>query len=149
MDNSIFVGFSETPLLADKAIDFVQSNAHGATNLFIGKVRDFNMGKAVIGVSYEAYTPLGLVILKEICCEAKHRFGENLRCYVEHYTGRLCVGEMSVVIAVSAIHRAESFQACHYLIEELKHRAPIWKKEHYIDHSSEWVQGHALCQHHR
>lgn len=147
MDNNIYVGFSEIQLSVNKAIDFVQSNSHGAANVFIGKVRDFNLGKSVIGVSYEAYVPLGLVIFNEICEEAKQKFGKDICCYIEHFRGRLNVGEISVVIAVSSVHRAESFSATSYLIEELKHRAPIWKQEHYVNESSEWVQGHALCQH--
>lgn len=146
MQADIYTGFAETALLVDRAVDFVQSKQHGASNLFIGRVRNFNLGKIVIGVSYDAYVPLALKVFNESCREAKIKFGEDLRCYIQHFKGRLNVGELSVVIAVSTRHREESFAACRYLIEALKHRAPIWKQEHYINGDSEWVQGHALCQ---
>ena len=63
---------------------------------------------------------------------------------MSHYKGQLDVGGMSVIIAVSSVHRAESFDACRYLIEELKKRAPVWKQEHYQHGSSEWLPGHSL-----
>lgn len=66
------------------------------------------------------------------------------RYYVAHYKGELPVGGISVIIAVSAPHRAETFEACRYVIEELKLRAPVWKQEHYTDGKSDWLPGHSL-----
>lgn len=120
---------------------------HGAQNYFFGSVRDFNMGKNVVAVSYDAYIPLGEKVLREIAYEAQDRWGLDLRICVVHRVGTLAVGEMSVGIGVSSPHRDESYQASRYIIEQIKIRAPIWKKEHYEDGETEWLKGHALCQH--
>lgn len=145
---NIFVGISEQPLSIQKAADFVNAPENGAMDMFVGKVRNHNLGKAVNGVSYDAFAPLACNVFQEICKEATAKFDNRLRCYVEHYHGHLYIGGISVVIAVGSPHRDESFKACRYIIEELKKRAPIWKQEHYVDGDSEWVQGHALCGHH-
>ena len=121
---------------------------NGALNMFVGKVRNHNMGKAVNAVSYDVFAPLVCNVFQELCAEAKAQFGERLRLYVEHYKGKLEIGGISVIIAVGSPHRDESFKACRYLIEQLKIRAPVWKQEHYVDGDSEWVKGHALCGHH-
>lgn len=121
---------------------------HGAQNYFFGSVRDFNLGKKVVAVSYDAYIPLGEKVLREISREAQQKWGEDLRICVVHRVGQLGVGEMSVGIGVSSPHRDESYQASRYIIEQIKIRAPIWKKEHYEDGETEWLKGHALCQHH-
>lgn len=129
------------------AITFVAGPTQGAADFFIGTVRDLNLGRAVTGVSYDVFEELGLNVFKALAIEARQRWGEALHIYIEHYKGRLDVGGISILISVSSPHRDESFKACRYLLEEIKHRAPIWKQEHYIDGNSEWVQGHALCSH--
>ncbi|MEK6746164.1 MAG: molybdenum cofactor biosynthesis protein MoaE [Pseudomonadota bacterium] len=148
MTESIYTGISEEPLSIQKAADFVDVAENGALNMFIGKVRNHNMGKAVNAVSYDVFAPLACNVFHELCAEAKAQFGERLRLYIEHYKGRLTIGGISVIIAVGSPHRDESFKACRYLIEQLKIRAPVWKQEHYVDGDSEWVKGHALCGHH-
>ena len=148
MTQSIYTGISEETLSIQKAADFVDAAENGALNMFIGKVRNHNMGKAVNAVSYDVFAPLACNVFQEICAEATAQFGERLRLYIEHYKGKLEVGGISVIIAVGSPHRDESFQACRYLIEQLKIRAPIWKQEHYVDGVSEWVKGHTLCGHH-
>ncbi|MBL0319747.1 MAG: molybdenum cofactor biosynthesis protein MoaE [Alphaproteobacteria bacterium] len=148
MTQSIYTGISEETLSIQKAADFVDAAENGALNMFIGKVRNHNMGKAVNAVSYDVFAPLACNVFQEICAEATAQFGERLRLYIEHYKGKLEIGGISVIIAVGSPHRDESFQACRYLIEQLKIRAPIWKQEHYVDGVSEWVKGHTLCGHH-
>ena len=74
-------------------------------------------------------------------------FTPNAHIFVEHAARYLLVGELSIIIAVSTPHRDEAFLMCRYIIEQIKHRSPIWKQEHYIDGMSQWVQGHSLCQH--
>ena len=83
----------------------------------------------------------------EICREADHQWNDGLRFCLLHFKGRLDVGGVSVIAGVSAPHREEAFQACRYLVEQMKHRAPIWKMEHYVDGDTDWVKGHALCAH--
>lgn len=148
MTQSIYTGISEETLSIQKAADFVDAAENGALNMFVGKVRNHNMGKAVNAVSYDVFTPLACNVFQEICAEAKTQFGDRLRLYIEHYKGKLEIGGISVIIAVGSPHRDESFKACRYLIEQLKIRAPIWKQEHYVDGDSDWVKGHTLCGHH-
>jgi molybdopterin synthase catalytic subunit len=120
---------------------------HGAQLLFHGVVRNSNHGRTVRAVSYDAFIPLAERCFHEICQEATERWGETLQVVLIHRVGRLEVGDTSVSIAIGLPHRDEAYQASRYVIEELKKRAPIWKKEHYIDGESEWLQGHALCAH--
>lgn len=148
MTQPIYTGISEEILSIEKAADFVDAAENGALNMFVGKVRNHNMGKAVNAVSYDVFAPLACKVFQEICAEATAQFGDRLRLYIEHYKGKLEIGGISVIIAVGSPHRDESFQACRYLIEQLKIRAPIWKQEHYVDGDSEWVKGHTLCGHH-
>ena len=148
MTQPIYTGISEEILSIEKAAAFVDAAENGALNMFIGKVRNHNMGKAVNAVSYDVFAPLACKVFQEICAEATAQFGDRLRLYIEHYKGKLEIGGISVIIAVGSPHRDESCQACRYLIEQLKIRAPIWKQEHYVDGDSEWVKGHTLCGHH-
>ena len=147
MTDSIYTGVSEETLSIEKAVDFVDAAENGALNMFVGKVRNHNMGKEVNAVSYDVFAPLACAVFQELCTEAHAQFGERLRFYIEHYKGKLEIGGISVIIAVGSPHRDESFKACRYLIEQLKIRAPVWKQEHYVDGDSEWVKGHVLCGH--
>ena len=144
----IFVSIETSALDPKTAMDFIADPGHGAMDIFVGMVRDHNLGKKVRGVSYDVFEPLALQILRDLCQLAQNRFGSELNIYLAHFKGRLDISGISVIIAVSSPHRDESFQACRYLIEELKQQAPIWKQEHYVDGDSEWVKGHALCAHH-
>ncbi len=147
MADSIYAGISQEMLCLQKAADFVDAAENGALTMFIGRVRNHNMGKSVNAVSYDVFAPLACNVFHTLCAEARAQFGEHLRLYVEHYKGTLTIGGISVIIAAGSPHRDESFKACRYLIEQLKIRAPIWKQEHYADGDSEWVRGHALCGH--
>ncbi|MCC7441564.1 MAG: molybdenum cofactor biosynthesis protein MoaE [Bdellovibrionales bacterium] len=140
---------SEAPIDLARFVSGLGAPGHGAQNLFFGAVRETNHGKRVLAVSYDAFAPLAEATLRDICGEAAGRWGEDLRFRVLHRTGRLGVGELSVAIGVSSRHREESYQASRYVIEELKKRAPIWKKEHYEGGETEWLKGHALCQGHQ
>lgn len=120
---------------------------HGAKLVFTGVVRSSNHGREVIAVEYDIFKPLFESVLEQIKQEARAQWGGDLEIAIEHYSGRLKPGETSVVIAVSSKHRDESYQASRYVIEQIKQRAPIWKKEFYSDGETEWLEGHALCQH--
>jgi molybdopterin synthase catalytic subunit len=147
MDERIHVDISEKPLSVAEACAFVADPAHGAVDIFMGAVRNRNLGRDVVGVSYDVHAPLARTTLRAIAEDVRARWHGQLKIYITHFKGRLDVGGVSVIIAVSSPHRDEAFRACRAVIEELKHRAPIWKQEHYTDGDSEWVQGHALCQH--
>lgn len=112
----------------------------GAVVLFTGIVRNHNEGRSVSGVAYEAYRSMAERVLREIAQEAVARLGTD-RLAVVHRVGELRVGEVSVAIAASSAHRAEAFDACRYVIEEIKARLPVWKKERYVEGDARWVPG--------
>jgi molybdopterin synthase catalytic subunit len=113
--------------------------ADGAVCLFVGVVRSENAGRPVLRLEYEAYEEMALPLLEEIAAEAG-RLHPVTRVRLVHRLGTLAVGDTSVVIAVSAPHRAEAFAACRFVIDALKSQVPIWKKEHYAD-GSVWLEG--------
>ena len=112
----------------------------GAVILFLGVVRNHADGKAVEGIHYDAYVEMAGGVLEEIASEALDRLGPG-RVAVEHRVGSLDVGETSVAIAVSSPHRAEAYDASRYVIEEIKKRLPVWKKERYAGGDEVWVGG--------
>src|SRR6202022_3269746 len=110
----------------------------GGYTSFEGWVRNHHEGRAVRHLEYEAFEPLAIKEGERIVAEAITRFGiEHAACV--HRIGDLAIGEMAVWVGVSARHRAEAFAACRYIIDEVKHRVPIWKKEHYKNGDSGWV----------
>ena len=123
---------------ADALLAAVASPAHGASTLFLGVVRDHNDGRAVDGIEYMAYESMAERELGRIVTEAEARF-PGVHVTVEHRLGLLAIGDASVGIAVSHAHRAPALDAQRYVIEELKRRVPIWKREHYADGSRDWV----------
>ena len=115
----------------------------GALATFLGAVRESNLGRPVTGIDYAAYAPMALAELQRIADEAAERW-PGARVAVAHRLGTLAVGELSVAIAVSHPHRAPAFEACRHVIEELKRRVPIWKREHYADGTRAWVDPRAV-----
>jgi molybdopterin synthase catalytic subunit len=130
--------FSDTPIDADACRDALRDAASGGYASFEGWVRDHNDGKRVRRLEYEAFAALAVREGERIVAEAIERFGVR-RAACVHRIGDLGVGEMAVWVGVSSAHRAEAFAACRYIIDEVKHRVPIWKKEHYVDGDSGWV----------
>jgi molybdopterin synthase catalytic subunit len=113
----------------------------GAALLFVGTVRDHNDGRPVVGVRYEAYVEMADRVLGQIAAEAAELLGTD-HVAVVHRVGELAIGEASVAIAVSSPHRAEAFDACRFVIEEIKRRVPVWKEERYAgDASPRWLAG--------
>lgn len=128
------------PLDADALLREAVSPADGAALLFWGVVREENDGRPVSSLEYEAYAPMAEAELRRIAGEARERWGTG-EIVVVHRIGRLEVGEASVAIVVAAPHRAEAYEASRYVIEELKRRVPVWKREGYVDGEREWVPG--------
>ncbi len=108
---------------------------------FEGKVRDRNDGQAVQRLEYEAFAPMAEAEGEKILCEAKSIFG-LLEAKASHRVGLLEIGETAVWIGVASPHRESAFKACAYVIDEIKKRVPIWKKEHYVNGASEWIGCH-------
>ena len=109
---------------------------------FEGWVRDHNEGRRVLRLEYEAFAPLAVSEGERIIEEARRRYGVE-RALCVHRVGALDIGGVAVWVGVAAAHRGEAFDACRYIIDEVKHRAPIWKKEYYQDGDSGWVN----CEH--
>jgi molybdopterin synthase catalytic subunit len=116
----------------------LENPACGACVTFEGLIRNHNEGRAVSRLEYEAYGALAVKEGEAIAREARARFRiEEAACV--HRTGLLEIGEMAVWVGVSSAHRGEAFKACAYIIDTVKQRVPIWKREHYADGSAEWV----------
>lgn len=130
-----------TPDVLDtaEAVAAVESPRAGAINVFLGVVRDNNLGRQVQYLKYDAYPSMAEKVMGELAEEAKARFGLE-DCAVLHRTGRLEIGEASLLIAVSCGHRAASFEAGHWLVNEIKKKVPVWKKEVW-ENGEAWVEG--------
>jgi molybdopterin synthase catalytic subunit len=116
----------------------VQDTTNGATVVFLGQVREVNDGRAVTGIEYSAYGEMAERELAAIVSECASTFG-IAHVAVEHRLGTLALGEASIAIVVAHPHRAAAYEASRFVIEEVKRRLPIWKREGYVDGSSEWV----------
>ena len=136
------VAVVERPLNLAALVDEVSQPGAGAIATFIGVVRDANDGRAVTGIDYSAYRPMAASELESIVTVATGKV-DGLQVAVEHRVGTLEVGDASVIIAASHAHRAEALAAVQFVIEELKRRVPIWKREHYADGTREWVHAAA------
>ncbi len=134
--------FSAAPIEASGLAGPLASPEAGGFASFEGRVRNRNEGRTVTALEYEAFEALAVAEGESIVAEAARRHGATLaRCV--HRTGRLGVGDVAVWVGASAPHRAEAFAACREIIDAVKHRLPIWKKEHYADGDSGWVN----CEH--
>ena len=108
----------------------------GALVCFEGRVRNHHQGRAVRGLDYEAHESLALDEGEAVVAEAKQRFGVSAACV--HRLGTLELGEIAVWVGVAGGHRQEAFSACRWIIDEIKSRVPIWKREHYVEGEAIW-----------
>jgi molybdopterin synthase catalytic subunit len=109
----------------------------GAVVLFSGEVRNSNKGQAVSFLEYEAYAPLATRLIEEILTEAREKWRLHI-AIAQHRTGNVTVGDTAVIVITASAHRSEAYAANRYIIDRIKHEAPIWKCEHYADGSQEW-----------
>ncbi|MFN8353141.1 MAG: molybdenum cofactor biosynthesis protein MoaE [Spirosomataceae bacterium] len=135
------IQISEHSIDIQSVIDAAQSERAGAVDVFIGTVRNHNNAKAVVRLEYETYDTMAIKKMAELADEARQRWSIEKIAMV-HRKGVLTIGDVAVVVAVSTPHRAESFEACKWLIDTLKQVVPIWKKEIY-DNGEEWLEAHA------
>lgn len=133
------VAITFAPLSLEQVYGLADDSANGAIVVMSGMVRDNTEGRSVVALEYQAYEPMALVVFKQIAAQMRQRWSEITRIVIHHRTGKLVVGEISVLVAVGSPHRGEAFAACQYAIDTLKHNAPIWKKEHWQDGSTSWV----------
>ena len=137
---SVRATITRDPIDPARILDGFGTAADGAVLLFLGTVRDHNVGSAVDGLTYESYEAMAERELGAIAAEAAERARTD-RVAVVHRVGELAVGDVSVAIAVASPHRAEAYDASRHVIEEIKKRLPVWKREHYADADSRWVEG--------
>ena len=130
---------SSAPLDAAQVTEAVSGPDRGAVVTFIGNVRDHNAGRHVRHLEYEAFEPLAMKSFEQIAGEAADRW-PSVALAIHHRTGRLEIGESSVVIAAASPHRADAFAASRYAIERIKQIAPIWKHEHF-EGGDVWIEG--------
>jgi molybdopterin synthase catalytic subunit len=128
------------PLSVDEALAAVADDGSGGTCVFVGTVRDHSNAGDVTGLRYEAWDELAKERLHEIAGELFERWPIR-KVAILHRTGDLAVGEVSVVIACSAPHRGDAFEACRHGIERLKEDVPIWKREALVSGDAHWVMG--------
>ena len=123
----------------NRIVEAVRRDDAGAVTLFYGIVRNENIGRRVLYLEYDAYPEMATKVMREIAAEIRERFAiAEIAC--QHRTGRLEIGETSLLVAVSSAHRAEAFEACHAYVDELKARVPIWKKE-VFEGGEGWIEG--------
>lgn len=134
------------PLSLSEVYAQADNAGNGAVVVMSGTVRNQTEGKPVVSLEYQAYEPMALRVFYQIAADIRHEWNQTNRVVIHHRVGRLQIGEISVLVAVGCPHRSEAFAACRYAIDTLKHNAPIWKKEHWLDGSSNWVSI-AECEH--
>ena len=142
--HTALVKIEEEEISSKKAKEFIFSEKNGAETIFIGRVRNENNNKKVIAVTYDVHEQAVIKSFHLICNEAKNQFDKGAKIFLEHAKGYVPVGGVSILIAVSSGHRDEAFKICRYILEEIKHQSPIWKKEHYVEGKEEWLPGHSL-----
>jgi molybdopterin synthase catalytic subunit len=120
-------------------VDADEPGRHGAVATFIGLVRGNNLGRRVLFLEYEAYEPLALRGFERIAAEVQEAW-PGVRLAVHHRTGRIELGDASIVIAAASAHRGDAFAACRYTIERVKQIVPIWKHEHF-EGGDVWLEG--------
>jgi molybdopterin synthase catalytic subunit len=135
-----YAAVTHEPIDAARLLRDSVSDQDGAALLFWGVVRNHNDGRAVSHLEYHAYAEMAERTMRRIGEEAIERFGVG-GVRVVHRVGKLAIGEASVAIAVASPHRAQAYDASRYVIEELKQRVPIWKREGYVEGESQWVPG--------
>ena len=127
------------PLHPQPLIDHVRKDESGAVAVFLGVVRDNSRGRRVLHLEYDAYPEMATSVMRGIAEDAMERWPLT-DVAIQHRTGRLEIGETSLLIAVSSSHRAEAFAACHHLVDRFKESVPIWKKEVW-EGGEVWIEG--------
>lgn len=131
------VDLRETPLEVAEVLAALDDDASGGLTLFVGRVRDHDGGKGVVGLDYSAH-PTAITRLREVCEQVADRHRVQGVAAV-HRTGALAIGDIAVVVATTAAHRGDAFAASRDLIDTLKAEVPIWKHQRFTDGSDEWV----------
>ena len=137
---------SSTPIDRAALLSKLEDVSAGACVTFEGWVRDLNDGNEVKSLEYEGYELMAVKEGAKVIEDAREKFDIATACCV-HRVGHLQLGDMAVWVGVTAGHRGAAFDACRYIIDEIKHRLPIWKKEHYVSGDSGWINCEVTASH--
>ena len=133
-------------ILTSNAEKFIKDSKFGASIYFLGTVRNINDNKTVTGITYDSHDEMVIKSFEEIYNEADQKLDiKEKAVFIEHAKGYLNLGEISIIIAVACKHRDQAYVLSRYIIEEIKKRSPIWKKEHYENDESEWLKGNPIA----
>ena len=140
------VDSKKNKILTSNAEKFIKDSKFGASIYFLGTVRNINDNKSVTGITYDSHDEMVIKSFKEIYNEADQKLDiKDKAVFIEHAKGYLELGEISIIIAVACKHRDQAYVLSRYIIEEIKKRSPIWKKEHYENEESEWLKGNPIA----
>ena len=132
-------------ILISNAEKFIKDSKFGSSIYFLGTVRNSNDNKTVTGITYDSHDEMVIKSFKEIYKEADQKLDiKDKAVFIEHAKGYLNLGDVSILIAVAGKHRDQAYVLSRYIIEEIKKRSPIWKKEHYENNDSEWLKGNPI-----
>ena len=132
-------------ILTSNAEKFIKNSKFGASIYFLGTVRNINDNKTVTGITYDSHDEMVIKSFEEIYNEADRKLDiKDMAVFIEHAKGYLNLGDVSIIIAVACKHRDQAYVLSRYIIEEIKKRSPIWKKEHYENEESEWLKGNPI-----
>ena len=132
-------------ILISSAEKFINNLKFGASIYFVGTVRNINNNKNVNGITYDIHNEMTIKSFEEIYNEADQKLNiKDKAVFIEHAKGRLNLGEISIISAVGWKHRDQAYVLSRYIIEEIKKRSPIWKKEHYKNEDSAWLKGNPI-----
>ena len=132
-------------ILISNAEKFIKDSKFGASIYFLGTVRNINDNKTVTGITYDSHDEMVIKSFEEIYNEADQKLDiKDKAVFIEHAKGYLNLGDVSILIAVAGKHRDQAYVLSRYIIEEIKKRSPIWKKEHYEKEDSEWLKGNPI-----
>ena len=145
MLHSKIIDSNKNKILISKADEFIKSFSFGASIYFLGTVRNINQNKKVTGITYDVHDEMVLKSFNEIYNEANQKLGiEEKAVFIEHIKGYVGLGEISIIIAIACAHRDQAYVLSRFIIEEIKKRSPIWKKEHYENDDSSWLKGNPI-----
>ncbi len=141
------INSKDNKLSIQKAENFISSFKFGASIFFTGTVRDQNNNKTVTGITYDSHDELVVKSFEEIYNKVDKKLNiKDKAVFIEHIKGYLKLGEISIIIAVACKHREQAYVLSRYIIEEIKKKSPIWKKEHYTNDESAWLKGNPILR---
>ena len=139
------VDITKEKIKLSNAEKFITSSKCGASIYFVGTVRDINNDKNVIGMTYDSHDALVIKSFEEIYQDSVKKFKfNNIAVFIEHIKGKIQLGDISILIAVACKHRSQAYELSRFFVEEIKKKTPIWKKEHYENEDSEWLEGNPI-----